>query len=66
MTIVGAAYAALGGIAIIYVVSILFRIIDILSIDTARVKAELKCVKAELKCVKDELKCVKAELKRFN
>ena len=48
MTIVGAAYAALGGIAIIYVIGILFRIIDILSIDTARIKIELELVKIEL------------------
>jgi hypothetical protein len=64
MSSVGAAYAALGTIAIIYVVGILFKVINILGIDNARIKVELECVKDELKCVKDELCRFKAEFKQ--
>jgi len=65
MSSVGAAYTALGTIAIIYVIGILFKVINILGIDNTRIKVELERVKDELNLVKYELCRFKAEFERF-
>jgi hypothetical protein len=65
MASVGAAYAALGTIVIIYVVGILFKVINILGIDNARIKVELGRIEVELNRVKDELNRAKDEFERI-
>lgn len=58
---VSAAYASLGTIAIIYVVGILFRVINALNIENARIKVELNIIKVDLDRIKIEFDQIKVE-----